>query len=85
MPHYYITGKENIQWPGLSAPIIRGKEIIQRQKLPKDEKYQESLLKMRERVFKMKKQKISPIDRGWTGGHPEGRKIGPPDPVGESK
>lgn len=58
---------------------------MQRQKLPKDEKYLENLLKMRERVFKLKKHTISPIDRGWTGGHPEGRRIGPPDPVGDRK
>jgi small subunit ribosomal protein S5 len=30
------VGKENIQWPGLSAPIIRGRELVQQQKLPAD-------------------------------------------------
>lgn len=29
-------GKANIQWPGLSAPIIRGRELVQQQQLPED-------------------------------------------------
>ena len=29
-------GKANIQWPGLNAPIIRGRELVQQQKLPED-------------------------------------------------
>lgn len=34
---------------------------------------------------KAKRERVSPLDRGWTGGHPGGRKIGPPDPVGDCK
>lgn len=30
------VGKANIQWPGLSAPIIRGRELVQQQQLPED-------------------------------------------------
>lgn len=76
-------GKDNIRWPGLSAPIVRGREIVQREQLPPDEKYEENLTKMRDNVWKAKKHKIAAIDRGYSGGHAAGRRIGPPDPVGE--
>lgn len=28
------VGKTNMLWPGLNAPIIRGKELVKQQKLP---------------------------------------------------
>ncbi|KAK7598367.1 hypothetical protein V9T40_006602 [Parthenolecanium corni] len=77
-------GKENIRFPGLSSPIIRGRELVQRQKLPPDEHYQESLIKLRQPLFKAKRAKVSPLDRGWSGGNAGGRKVGPPDPVGDA-
>lgn len=33
----------------------------------------------------VKYQKLSPIDRGWSGAKMPGRSIGPPDAVGEGK
>lgn len=30
------VGRTNMLWPGLNAPIIRGKELVQQQKLPED-------------------------------------------------
>lgn len=30
------VGKSNMLWPGLNAPIIRGRELVQQQKLPPD-------------------------------------------------
>lgn len=30
------VGKANIQWPGLNTAIIRGRELVQQQKLPED-------------------------------------------------
>lgn len=30
------VGKANIVWPGLSSPIIRGKELVQQIQLPED-------------------------------------------------
>lgn len=30
------VGKANIVWPGLSSPIIRGKELVQQVQLPVD-------------------------------------------------
>lgn len=81
----YSSGKENIRFPGLSSPIIRGRELVQRQKLPPDEHYQESLIKLRQPLFKAKRAKVSPLDRGWSGGNAGGRKVGPPDPVGDGE
>ncbi|XKL68608.1 hypothetical protein PGB90_006377 [Kerria lacca] len=78
-------GKENIRFPGLSAPILRGRELVQQQTLPPDENYEENLIKARKPMAKLVRQKVAPIDRGWSGGHPGGRKIGPPDPIGEDK
>lgn len=30
------SGKINMVWPGLSSPVIRGRELVQQQKLPED-------------------------------------------------
>lgn len=30
------VGKKNVLWPGLNAPIIRGRELVQQQILPED-------------------------------------------------
>lgn len=29
-------GRVNMLWPGLNAPVIRGRELVQQQKLPAD-------------------------------------------------
>lgn len=67
----------------MSSPIIRGRELVQRQKLPSDENYQENLNKLRKTTVKAKRLRVAPIDRGWSGGSARGRKAGPPDPVGD--
>lgn len=79
----FSLGKENIRFPGLSSPLFRGRELMTQQKLPPDENYQENLNKLRQPIAKARRKKIAPIDRGWSGGHAAGRKIGPPDPVGD--
>lgn len=76
-------GKTNIQWPGLSAPIIRGREIVQRQQLPPDEEREAKLIKLRDSMSGRRFQKLTPIERGWSGSSMPGRSIGPPDPIGE--
>lgn len=78
-------GKANIVWPGLSAPIIRGRELIQQQKLPEDSEREAKLIKMRDEMGTFRYMKLSPIERGWSGTKMPGRSIGPPDPVGEGK
>lgn len=77
------VGKANMVWPGLSAPIIRGKELVQQQKLPEDPDREQKLIEMRNAMGISKRLKLSPIERGWTGSKMPGRSIGPPDPVGD--
>lgn len=76
-------GKANIQWPGLSAPIIRGRELVQRQQLPPDPEREAKLIKLRDSMSGKKFQKLSPLERGWSGNKMPGRSLGPPDPIGE--
>ncbi|XP_065212111.1 small ribosomal subunit protein uS5m [Planococcus citri] len=76
-------GTANIRWPGLSAPIIRGRELVQQTRLPEDKSIQENLYKLRDSVKRARRQRVAPIDRGWSGGHPNGKRIGPPDPIGD--
>ncbi|XP_058467734.1 small ribosomal subunit protein uS5m [Malaya genurostris] len=74
-------GKANIVWPGLSAPIIRGREIVQQQQLPEDTERESKLKKIRDEMVNFKRIKLSPLERGWSGSKMPGRSIGPPDPV----
>lgn len=60
-------GKSNIQWPGLSAPIIRGRELVQRQQLPPDPEREAKLIRLRDSMTKKGFQKLSPLERGWSG------------------
>lgn len=76
-------GKENILWPGLNAPIIRGRELVQQQKLPPDPEREKKLIKLRDSMGNFRVLRINPIDRGWSGSKMPGRSIGPPDTVGE--
>lgn len=77
------VGKINMVWPGLTAPVIRGREIIKQMQLPEDPEREAKLLKMRNEMGQFKRLKILPIDRGWSGKKLPGRRVGPPDPVGE--
>ncbi|XP_017776569.1 PREDICTED: 28S ribosomal protein S5, mitochondrial [Nicrophorus vespilloides] len=77
------VGKANIVWPGLSAPIIRGKELVQQQELPPDPDREQKLIQLRNSMGTTRFGKLSPIERGWTGTKMPGRSIGPPDAVGE--
>ena len=77
------VGNKNILWPGLNAPIIKGKEIVQQQILPSDNDREKSLLKLRDSVAGFRVMKIDPIDRGWSGSKMPGRSIGPPDSIGD--
>ncbi|KAK7068008.1 28S ribosomal protein S5, mitochondrial [Halocaridina rubra] len=77
------VGYDNIQWPGLSAPILRGKELVQQQTLPRDEEREAKLLQIRNTMGQFRPMKIDPLERGWSGTRLPGRSIGPPDPIGE--
>lgn len=74
-------GKANIVWPGLSAPIIRGRELVQQQQLPEDKEREAKLKKIRDEMVNFKRLKLSPLERGWSGSKMPGRSIGPPDPI----
>jgi len=76
-------GKTNILWPGLNAPIIRGKELVQQQNLPDDPERERNIIKLRDSMGGFRMMKINPIDRGWSGSKMPGRSIGPPDAVGD--
>lgn len=76
-------GKANIRWPGLSAPIIKGRELIKQEQLPPDPSYQDNLIKLRDQMGRPRRMRLAPIERGFSGNRLPGRKIGPPDPIGE--
>ncbi|XP_077277661.1 mitochondrial ribosomal protein S5 [Temnothorax americanus] len=77
-------GKIPIQFPGLNTPVFRGRELVQQQKLSVDPEREERLAKLRQ-SYKTgpRRMKLSPLERGWTSVQMGGRKIGPPDPIGE--
>ncbi|KAK4884382.1 hypothetical protein RN001_000653 [Aquatica leii] len=77
------VGKANILWPGLTAPIIRGKELVEQQQLPPDPDREKKLIEIRNQMGNIRPPKLSPLERGWSGAKMPGRSIGPPDPIGE--
>ncbi|XP_070157758.1 small ribosomal subunit protein uS5m [Polyergus mexicanus] len=77
------VGKIPIQFPGLNTSVFRGRELVQQQKLPIDPEREEKLAKLRQSQAGSKRVKLSPLERGWTSAGMGGRKIGPPDPIGE--
>uniref|UniRef100_A0A1A9W3L3 Small ribosomal subunit protein uS5m n=1 Tax=Glossina brevipalpis TaxID=37001 RepID=A0A1A9W3L3_9MUSC len=79
-------GKKNMLWPGLNAPIIRGKELLKQKALPEDSSFierEKNILKLRDSIGGFRVMKINPIDRGWSGTKMAGRSIGSPDPAGD--
>lgn len=78
-------GKINMLWPGLSAPVIRGRELLKQQRLPDDPERMEKLIKLRDSMTKFRRLRLSPIERGWSGSRMPGRSIGQPDAVGEEE
>nr|WAM65126.1 ribosomal protein RIB [Endoclita signifer] len=77
------VGKINMLWPGLSAPIIRGRELLKQQRLPDDPERTAKLMAFRDSISGFRSLRLSPIERGFTGSRMPGRSIGPPDPIGE--
>ncbi|GLH01531.1 28S ribosomal protein S5, mitochondrial [Gryllus bimaculatus] len=77
------VGKANIVWPGLNAPIIRGRELVQHQQLPPDPEREKKLEEIRNKMGVFKPIRLSPMERGWSGSKMPGRSIGPPDSIGE--
>ena len=73
-----------MQWPGLNAPVVQGREIVPIvEKLP-DPVYEKRLLEVRNRLDRFRRLSIPPNERGFTGGSPAGKSLGRPDPINES-
>lgn len=76
-------GSVNMVWPGLNAPVIRGREVVERRKLPQDKNYLLNILRVRNQMDTFSRKEIHPLERGWSGQSSRGKKIGPPDPMGD--
>ena len=74
-------GSQPMVWPGLNAPVLKGKNIMQVAALPKSENRDEEIQKVRARQNKFRVLKIPALQRGWAGKRFPGMSIGPPDPV----
>ncbi|KAL1114839.1 hypothetical protein AAG570_007663 [Ranatra chinensis] len=79
------VGSVNMVWPGLTVPVMRGRELVEQQALPQDPDRNEKLIKLRNEMGVFKRLKLSSMERGWSGNKMPGRSIGPPDPIGEDK
>ncbi|CAK9808575.1 28S ribosomal protein S5, mitochondrial [Anthophora plagiata] len=77
-------GKVPVIFPGLNVPVVQGSVLIKQQVLSEEEGKSKLLgesAPIDTITSKPKRFKYPALKRGWTGGHPGGRKIGPPDPV----
>jgi small subunit ribosomal protein S5 len=73
-----------MQWPGLNAPVIQGREMVPIVEKPPDPLREERLLEVRNRLDRFRRLSIPPSERGFTGGSPAGKSLGQPDPIHES-
>lgn len=74
-------GKKNVVWPGLNAPVVKGKEIVKQRELPLNKEYQERIIKLRNEMHIFKPRYVHPLERGFSGTMVAGKWIGPPEPV----
>lgn len=77
------VGKANIVWPGLTGPVVRGRELVQQQQLPEDPEREARLIKIRNEMGVFRRLRLAPTERGWSGAKMPGRSLGPPDDIGE--
>nr|ACO12973.1 mitochondrial 28S ribosomal protein S5 [Lepeophtheirus salmonis] len=80
-------GKLGMDWPGLTSDItqrrsdtnLRSKNTIKEMSEGAYDEYKE---KLKEKGLQMtsgrKRKRVSPLQRGWTGGSNQGKKVGPP-------
>lgn len=73
-------GKISFLFPGLNAPVTHGEYAYKQRRLTEEEQQSLNTAKV-VTVAKPKRLKLHPLLRGWSGGQPGGRKLGPPDPV----
>lgn len=79
------VGKINMLWPGLTGPIMSGRNVVKQRRLPDDPEREAKLIKMRGSMFKGRSKRQHPLERGWTSAKMGGKSIGPPDPVLDGK
>lgn len=84
LPTLRASGKSNIQWPGLNAPVVQGREIVPIAERPPDPMREQKLLEVRNRLDRFRRLSIPPNERGFTGGSPAGKSLGTPEPIDES-
>lgn len=77
------VGSRNFVWPGLNAPIVRGKTLIQQESLSDVNNTDRNIYKIRDLMSTYRIAKVNSIDRGWSGAKMPGRSIGPPDAISE--
>jgi small subunit ribosomal protein S5 len=84
LPENNSIGKSNIQWPGLNAPVVQGRDIVPIAERPPDPMRETRLLEVRNRLDRFRRLSIPPSERGFTGGSPAGKSLGQPNPINES-
>ena len=68
-------------WPGLNAPIIKGREVIRQKQLPPNPDREAELVKIRDQMSRIRYTSLPPLSRGWSGSRFPGQSVGPPDDV----
>ncbi|KAL8608672.1 hypothetical protein ACOMHN_002901 [Nucella lapillus] len=76
-------GKNNMVWPGLNSPVVKGREMMSIKSLPPDSERESKIREIRDRGSLFRKMKVPALQRGWTGAKRGGTSIGAPDPVGD--
>ena len=79
------VGQANIEWPGLTTSVLKGKDLVKPKVLAPDLDRDERLLKLRESMRSFRSLKFKTGEVGWSGNTIHGRHFGPPDPVGDGK
>lgn len=76
-------GKIPMIFPGLNTTVIHGDITVQQRPFTENEKLSYFNEQETKNMIQPKRNKIHPLQHGWSGGLLGGRKIGPPDPVND--
>ncbi|XP_064622370.1 small ribosomal subunit protein uS5m-like [Lineus longissimus] len=77
------VGRSNMVWPGLNAPVMKGREMVKQKQLPTNPDFESDLVKFREKMQTRRKFSVPTLQRGYAGSRWPGMSIGAPDPVGD--
>lgn len=80
---YIGQGKANIRWPGLNAPILQGRQVIERKAVPPDPEREKELIRLRDQVTKIRNPPLPPLVRGFSGSKFPGQSVGTPERIGD--